>query len=355
MAQSKAWIVVNYDYTNPVVPIFNRLHEKGVLRYAIVGEEVCPSTGRNHQQCYTYWTKKRTLRGVKDLLFPNTSAHIGDRDGNPCFGSPRDNAIYCSKTDPSKIIIGTEPPSPKECGAKGGARTRKNWEEARALAKEGRFDEIDADIAVAHYLSLKAIHKDHPARPEHLVKPCGLWVHGVPGSGKSFWTRQQFPGAYDKIANKWFDGYRGEDVIIIDDLDTSHTFMSYFLKRWADQYPFTAESKGGSMCIRPKTVIVTSQFRIEDIWIDWDTRQALLRRFQVVPFRQEFRNQDIESVIKAVDPVDQIYIPKPVVDHWTNPVVSVPIEPVLLPIEVPPGAIDLEELLSFMNEVKAST
>lgn len=52
------------------------------------------------------------------------------------------------------------------------------------------------------------------------------------------------------------------------------------LKKWAQHKPFKAEDKFGQMReIRPKTIIVTSNFKIEDIWVKEVDRLAIGRRF----------------------------------------------------------------------------
>ena len=70
----------------------------------------------------------------------------------------------------------------------------------------------------------------------------GEWHWGVPGAGKSHYVRRTYPDAYIKSQNKWFDGYQGEKVIILDDCDTDT--LSHHLKIWADKYPCKAETKG---------------------------------------------------------------------------------------------------------------
>lgn len=64
---------------------------------------------------------------------------------------------------------------------------------------------------------------------------------------------------------KWFDGYNGQKMIIIDDLDkyTAHQ-LGHSIKLWADRYPVTAESKGATIPLQHEVLVVTSNFTIEE-------------------------------------------------------------------------------------------
>ena len=74
-----------------------------------------------------------------------------------------------------------------------------------------------------------------------------LWIHGKSGAGKSHYVRENHPGFYDKPLNKWWDGYKDQKVVLIDDLEEQHgKWIGFFLKRWADHYSFPAETKGGT-------------------------------------------------------------------------------------------------------------
>lgn len=119
-------------------------------------------------------------------------------------------------------------------------------------------------------------------RVQHLADVCGTWIFGESGAGKTRAALSAFPDAFIKPRNKWWDGYQYEDVVIVDDVDKFNVSLGGDFKDWADFSAFIGEFKGGSRRIRPKQIIVTSQYMIEDIWTDPETREALNRRFKVV-------------------------------------------------------------------------
>ena len=148
--------------------------------------------------------------------------------------------------------------------------------------KAGRLDAIPADIYVRCYASIKAIQRDNMPAVPHLQAPCGIWIHGLSGCGKTRSVVAQCPHLFIKPRNNWWDGYAGESTVLLDDVDKFDVALGGKLKHWADCYAFIGESKGTSVRIRPTMLVVTSQYRIEDIWNDTETNEALQRRFKVV-------------------------------------------------------------------------
>lgn len=173
---------------------------------------------------------------------------------------------------------GTVPSDPADRGD----AERLRWETAWTNAISGDLEAIPADIRVRQYSSLKRIQADYMPSMDRLGGPCGVWIQGESGCGKTRAVLDQFPDCFPKPRSVWWDGYQNEPVVLVDDIDKFDVKLGGKLKHWADAYPFIGESKGSSRKIRPVRLFVTSQYAIEDIWTDDETRDALLRRFVVI-------------------------------------------------------------------------
>lgn len=149
--------------------------------------------------------------------------------------------------------------------------------------KRGDLASLPPDIYIRYYRTAKLIAKDNMVRPAALDSTCGLWISGVPGAGKSHAVISLYPDRYIKSINKWWDGYQGEEVVHLDELEPSHTsWIAPYLKKWADKWPFDAESKGSSAQLRPKKIIVTSNYTIDEMHFDEVSTLAIKRRFKEI-------------------------------------------------------------------------
>ncbi len=240
--------------------------------YLVYGRETGDS-GTPHLQGYGCREKRQRLSTLSKVM---PRAHLAIMRGTPLQA-----AEYCKK-DGDFTEHGTMPDSQAQAASKA---QKGRWDKAKALAIAGKLDEIDADIYVRSYNALKRIQQDHPAAPEDLDAPTGIWIWGEPGVGKSYYVRHEWPQFFDKNINKWWDGYRGQDTVILDDVDLKHRdWLPSFLKRWADEYSFPAEVKGTTLFIRPKRIVVTSNYSL-DHWcaeLDAALAGALKRRFTVL-------------------------------------------------------------------------
>lgn len=261
---SKNWVLTINNYTPDDLLCFTK--DALVFKYWAYSLEV-GEEGTPHVQGFVC-LRKKSRRAAVSRLFPRARLAI-------MAGNILQNEIYCSK-EASLISFGTPPQSP-------GRAEKIRWEECRELMKAGRLDELPPDVFVRYYGTAKAIAKDHMTKPGMLDSCCGLWIYGEPGSGKSFSVVGAYPSRYIKPINKWWDGYQGEDVVHLDELEPSHaSWIAPFLKKWADRYPFDAEVKGGALQLRPRRIIVTSNYNIDQMGFDPITVTALKRRFHLI-------------------------------------------------------------------------
>lgn len=261
------------NYTDADILQLHELENNPKVRYVIIGRET-GSEGTPHIQGYVYFNNAVPMVTVSKLI---SRAHI-----TPCRGSPQQNIDYCSK-DGDFVETGERPVSQKRKGELG----YDYWETQKRLAIEGKLDQIDPKLYVCHYSTLKRIAADHAAMPLDNEDILNDWFYGETGTGKSKKARDENPGLYLKMCNKWWDGYNGEDVALLEDFDKNHKVLGHHMKIWADRYAFPAEVKGSKVNLRPKKIIVTSNWSPQQIWGDEpETLGPILRRFKVTHFHQ---------------------------------------------------------------------
>lgn len=188
------------------------------------------------------------LTGLKKLL---PRAHL-----EAMRGTAHEAAEYCKK-EGDYYEEGTLP-------LNGGETAKRNYDLIIATCKQGKFDDLDSQFFFNHYHTCKRIRQDYPVYVADAEDVTGYWYHGPPRTGKSRFARQENPVFYDKPCNKWWDGYDGQEVVIIDDFDRKE--LGHHLKRWTDRYSFPAEQKGTTIQIRPKRIVITSNYTPEQIW-----------------------------------------------------------------------------------------
>ncbi len=192
------------------------------------------------------------------------------------LGSIESCAVYLNKYDGSMKEWGVRPKTLSE-------RNKQDWDSAFEAAKDDRLEDIPKHMLIRYYHAFKRINQDNPVKPVDLKTHRNYWIVGETGVGKSYYARKRWPDFFDKAPNKWFIGYKGQAAILLDDLEpTQCHYLTWYIKRWADLYSFPMETKGGGRQIRPKHLIVTSQYTIEEMKIDDKQTEAFVRRFEVI-------------------------------------------------------------------------
>lgn len=275
MAKSRFWCFTLNNPAEDDVP--SKLDHQ--TDYYVVGNEV-GQNGTPHLQGYCEFKRRYTLSSLQRIYF-NGKAHWEIRKGTGAQA-----ATYCKK-DGKFVEVGTMAP---EVGRAGADATKRKFDDAWGLARAGKIEEIDSELRIRYYSTLKRIEKDYMVKPADLQECTGVWIVGESGCGKSHLVISQFPDAYRKMRNEWWDGYQGEEVVLLDDLDKFHRSLGSSIKDWTGQNAFVGQVKGGAICIRPKRFFITSQYSIEDIWDDKETQDAIRRRCRVIIFTKDMRN-----------------------------------------------------------------
>lgn len=276
ISKSRNWLVTLNQFTDKDLDVLKDICKHHSISYCVFGREKAPSTGHEHLQGFVHFKNARNFRGVKKFfkMLASPNLQIGNDRADKM-------AAYCKK-DGDFWEFGKLPVSKKDAGSKGGKTKAVNFGKVIKLAEEGKLDIIKRKYPkqfLAYYRTLQGIHKDFGVMPPDLDGVTGVWIYGPSGGGKSHYAREAFPGCYDKACNKWFDNYKGEKNILLDDFGKTHAVLGHHLKRWSDRYAFSAEIKGSQINLRPDFIVITSQYRIGEIWTDIETVDALNRRF----------------------------------------------------------------------------
>lgn len=289
MRQVRSFVFTLNNYTAESIQEIHEYFSKA--RYIIIGKEVGES-GTPHLQGYIQLDKRTSLSKIGGL-FP---WHVEETRGSPVQASE-----YCKKGG-DFIETGTL----SDC-ASGKSKKDDYWKQILDLAEHGQMTAI-AELYPGEYIrhfrnltNIKCLNMQSVGIP----KKC-LWLYGKPGTGKSRFAFGFNPDStYAKMANKWWDGYNDQATIVLDDIGKDHRVLGYHIKRWTDRYPMINEVKGTAIPGIFEEFIITSNYRIEDIWSDdKEMVGALKRRFKVF---QVFDHQiDLQGLLSIMTMVNDI-------------------------------------------------
>jgi len=268
MATTRGWCFTIFECSNENLDILRNLD----CVYLIAGDEVAPSTGRVHWQCYAYFSCVKRFGTIKKLL-PEGS-HI-----EPAKGNAEQNRRYCSK---EKILL-EKGELPKQ-----GKRT--DLDLVRECVKDGgNMRDICETANTLQGIRLGETLLRYQERVRDF-KPHVQWFWGPTGTGKSKKASELFPDAWWSGKNlQWWQGYDAHEDVIIDDFRGDFCTFHELL-RILDRYPYTIEVKGSSRQLLAKNIVITSCYPPERVYTQ--SREHMLQLIRRIDEIIEFQVPD---------------------------------------------------------------
>lgn len=249
------------------------------IKYFIVGKEV-GEQGTPHLQGYVEFPNNDKLRisAAKSRLerigLPNT-IHI-----EPAKGTAQQNITYCSKD--GTFVEGGERPK--------GQGKRTDLDDVCDKINSGSsLNEIANEFPVSFIKYSTGIQKlMNLKNSRRFFKTEVIWLYGSTGTGKSRFAWTAAPEAYMKCSShKWWDGYTGQDVVIVDDYRPSAHLPFHFMLNLMDRYPLSVEVKGATVEFISKKIYITSPYSPQEVcenleWVKEEMKDQFLRRIDEV-------------------------------------------------------------------------
>ncbi len=271
-----------------------------------------------HYQGYVEFNSAMTLVGVKKIIH---QAHWELRRG-----SPKQAIDYCTKED-------TKVDGPWTCGESKSQGHRTDLDE---MAKACIGCVNPSEIIEMHPATYARYSKGFErimflTAPKRRQPPVVSLYYGPTGTGKTRSAFSDNPELYRKPPDSiWFDGYFGQDCLLLDDFSGASSKMSLsYLLQLIDRYPIQLQVKGSYASLLATTIIITTNIHPSK-WYNYQNREtqyhALQRRihnvmyfkaFEETPvlleqdsfFDKWFQGCDEESIFEEVDVDEELIIP----------------------------------------------
>lgn len=241
----------------------NWVYLGGDMKYLIYQQEK-GENGTMHLQGYVKFNKSMSLKGAKEAIGQN--CHV-----EPAKGTDAQCIAYCSKEE-SRI---DGPWSWGEPGEDQGKRNDlnevrlllDNGASMRSIATEHFSPWVKYHKSFEKYLSLCETDYSQEFRDVELI----VYV-GPTGCGKTMWAYEKYGVKnvyklpYGNSNNLWFDGYRNQKVLLIDDFRGHIPYWNFL--NLTDRYPYQCQVKGSMIYAAWDTVVVTSNSIPSTWWND---------------------------------------------------------------------------------------
>lgn len=219
-------------------------------RYICWGVEKCPTTGRQHYQGFIVFNRTHRIPGAKRIIGGGDDAHL-----EPRRGTRHQSREYCRK-DGEFVEHGMFEGFTKE-----------------QLFKQpiGYLKENYPEFYCRYHKGLDRLQPKGDKWRD--VEVHVLW--GPTGTGKTRKVMEMDDVYKIDPPYNWWDGYEGEEILLIDDYKTGAIPRSQFLNL-LDGYRLRLETKGSHTWALWKKVYITTNYNPE-MWDD-----ATLRRIKTI-------------------------------------------------------------------------
>lgn len=241
--RARHWFFTENNPEGNLDVVFGDLLSNGVIDYCTWQLEI-GDNGTEHYQGYVNF-KKQTLFTTVVAILPKAHWEL-------CL-DPIAARAYCQKAasrieGPFELGIWNPP-----------AEKQRVWKQ---LAEDIMAGTKDYDLFQKYPMQVITQFKGianarNIVLPPRSFKTKTILVFGLPGVGKSSFIHKAFPSAFWKSPDSlWFDGYRGESEMVLDDFYGWLPIGSFL--RLADRYPLLLQTKGGHATMQAKILLISS-------------------------------------------------------------------------------------------------
>jgi len=259
MTKFRGWC---FTVNNPDAP----LDEDDIAaEYLIYQLEMGEETGLPHFQGFMYFVNARSFESVVAKL-PH-GAHVEPAK------SIEKSIVYCSK-EKGRLE------GPYEYGQRPAQGSRSDLTEAIDSVSSGM---LMSDVARQYPSTYVRYHRGLQAYRTVTSEPrseatTAVSIVGPTGIGKTSQVFNEYPDAYWKTQDEWWDGYDGQDVVVLDEF---YGWLPLsFMLRLIDRTPLRVATKGGFVNFSATKLIILSNKHLEDWYpgLSGDVRLPALKR-----------------------------------------------------------------------------
>lgn len=270
------------NYSDDQLDQITKNGNSGKYKYLIFGKEVA-KTGTPHLQIYCELKNSRSFDSIRTEFF---NAHIEKRKG-----TAQEAADYCKKEEDYT-----------EYGQISFQGKRSDLNQVREIVKESNSMRKVVEVATSYQSVRMAqciLQYNEPPRPYGRREVHVHW--GDTGTGKTYDVYQKHPDVYSPVSFKWWDGYDGQKVVLLDDIRGDFCKFHEMLMLTGER-PFRVECKGGSRQAVYDTIYITCSMHPSELWSTIEDKSQFLDRITTI---KHYTGDSKREILSGAEVVEQ--------------------------------------------------